>query len=295
MTKVNRTGWCLMEIWLMSKASAIPGSDLRQVLALSLALGILIIASSGIGLMYPDIYNFATPNWLAQTVGQDTFDLFVLAPLLVVSGLYAYVRNRLAWMIWGGTVAYTVYTFLIYCFCVTFNPLFGLYCAILGLSLFSLIWFIYSSKPGNLQVRNQAFVKVTAYYFLFVAVAFYILWLKEIIPASISGTIPESVAAAELPTNPVHVIDLSMFLPAICMLGIGLLKGKKMALYLTPVALVFFILMDLTIAALSSILMQRGQGSEEAVTIAMVMLALISLFILIWFLRTCNEDLSHSS
>ncbi len=277
----------------MKKNSAHRTPDPRQVLALSITLFFLIGAVSLTGLLNPDIYVFATPNWLAQTVGQDAFDLFIIAPLLLVSGLYAYVHNRLAWMIWGGTIAYLVYTFLIYCFCVTFNPLFGVYCAILGLSLFSLVWFIQSSAPGNLNVRNRKFKIVAGYYLIVIAVTFYMLWLYEIIPASLAGELPASVAVAGLPTNPVHVIDLSMFLPSVFILGVELIKSKSMALYLTPVMLVFFILMDLTIAVLSAILMQQGEKGSIGVIIAMSILTLVSLSLLVWFLRSCTEDISH--
>ncbi len=292
--KINTNRVSPAEICFMKKISAHRTSDPKQALALSIVVFLLVGAVSITGLVNPDMYSAATPNWLAQTVGQDAFDLFFVAPLLLIAGLYAYTHNRLAWMIWGGTIAYLVYTFLIYCFCVSFNPLFGVYCAILGLSLFSFIWFVQSSKPGTLNVKNETFKTVTGYYFVAIAVLFSLLWLLEIIPASISGQVPQSVVAAGLPTNPVHVIDLSMFLPSVFILGVGLVRGKKMAIYFAPVALVFFILMDLTIAVLSGILLQQGQDGSIGIIIAMSSLALLSLLLLIWFLRTCTEDISHS-
>ena len=39
--------------------------------------------------------------------------------------------------------------------------------------------------------------------------------LSEIVAPMVSGTIPEALAEAGLPTNPVHVLDVAMFLPAV--------------------------------------------------------------------------------
>jgi hypothetical protein len=253
----------------------------------------LLIACSVAGLLHPDLYSSATPNWLAQTVGQDAIDLFLIAPLLTVSALYAYYGNRLARMIWGGTVTYMVYTFLIYCFSVKFNSFFGAYCAILGLSVFSVVSFLKRAGHEVVHISDSRFIKTSAVYFIAVPVAFSVLWLMEIVPASAAGTIPSSVAEAGLPTNPVHVIDLSMFLPAVFMLGLQVWKRRTWAFYLVPVVLIFFILMDITVACLAAIMMQQGQPSQPLVVVGMSALALFSFSLLIWFLNVSEEDLSH--
>jgi hypothetical protein len=266
-----------------------------MTLALSLPLSALIVICAAIGLVYPEIYSTATPNWMAQTVGQDAIDLFLVAPLLLVSGLYTYKGNRLALIVWGGTLSYLVYTFLIYCFCVNFNPLFGLYCGILGLSLFSFISFLQTADRQRIHIAGGPFIRVAGWYFIVVAISFYMLWMMEVIPASIAGSTPPSVAAAGLPTNPVHVIDLSMFLPAIFLLGVMLLRKRRLALYLTPVALIFFVLMDVTIVTLTAIMMETGNQSDAVVLVVMSAMTLFSFGMLIWFLRATAEDLSHSA
>ncbi|HWA33239.1 MAG TPA: hypothetical protein VG737_03870 [Cyclobacteriaceae bacterium] len=262
-------------------------------LMLSFPLAGLLVGCSVTGLLYPGIYSTATPNWLAQTVGQDAIDLFLITPVLVVSAVYAYYGNRLARVMWGGTIAYIIYTFLIYCFCVSFNALFAAYCAVLGLSVFSWISFLYHMPRVGVHISDDWFLKSSAIYFILISIVFSILWLAEIIPASLAGHVPDSVLQAGIPTNPVHVIDLSMFLPAMFMLGLMVWRRKSWAFYLIPVALVFLILMDLTIAALAAILMQQGQPGDSTVVFVMGAMALVNVGLLIWFLNVSAEDLSH--
>ena len=41
------------------------------------------------------------------------------------------------------------------------------------------------------------------------------LWLSELIPASLSGEVPKSVTDAGLWVNPIHVLDLAVLLPGL--------------------------------------------------------------------------------
>jgi hypothetical protein len=145
--------------------------------------------------------------------------------------------------------------------------------------------FIQNKSQFPEQSKTKFIVKFTGVYFIFVAMIFYFLWLSEIIPAIAGSTVPQSLAEAGLITNPVHVIDLSVLLPGIFITGILLLKGKKPGIILAPVILMFFVLMDITIAFL--IVIMKIKGLEDDLTIAVIMsvLALISLMNLIWYLK----------
>jgi hypothetical protein len=107
-------------------------------------------------------------------------------------------------------------------------------------------------------------------------VSFYILWLLDIVPSMLNNTIPKKLAEVGLFTNPVQVIDLSIFLPRVFITGVLLLKNNSIGHLLTPIILVFFILMDLTIAVLTIAMVKGGVGSSYSIAIIMSLLAIFS-------------------
>lgn len=264
----------------------------NTILALSLPLAILLIFASSIGLFTPNFYSQETANWMAQSIGQDMIDLFLVAPFLVIISVLASKRNKIALLLWGGANLYLVYTFVVYCFDVPFNRLFLVYCFILGLSFYSFLCFVFwkINEPLPEHVYGKAPVKTVAIYFLVIPVVFSFLWLSEIIPSIIANQPPKSLAETGLYTNPIEVIDLAIFLPGIFMTGIFLLKRKMLGLLFLPVMLVFIVLMDITIASLVVVMKQKGIEANYTVTIVMIALALFSLVMLIWYLKTMTAS-----
>lgn len=259
----------------------------KTILLLSLPLSCLLIIASCVGLFTPDFYSKETLNWQAQSIGQDMIDLFLVVPCLIITSILAYRKNRIAKMMWGGVVLYLTYTFVLYCFDVHFNTLFLLYCICLGLSFYSSVYFILTEhKIDSDEIPvNQFVVKFIGIYFLIISVLFYFLWLSEIIPPLMQHTIPESLVDVGLFTNGVHVIDLAVFLPAIFITGLFLLKRNPLGFILTPVLLSFFVLMDITIGALAIVMKTRGIESDSTLTIIMGVLSMISLGLLIWYFK----------
>jgi len=246
-----------------------------RISVLSILLVLLLTIVSLTGLLYPSIYDGATPNWLAQTVGQDVVDLFLIVPVLVISSLYTILRNRMALYLWLGTLLYLIYTFIIYCFAVRFNVFFIAYCIILGLSLFALLT-NFPGLAGPPSEGSNRLYRITGIYFIVISVLFYLLWLSEIIPAILSGRTPPSLHTVGLITNPVHVLDLSALLPATFIIGLLAIRGKAIVRHWVPVLLVFFILMDITIAVLTVVMVTRGIDGDLLIAIAMASLAIFS-------------------
>lgn len=256
-----------------------------NILKVSITLILLVVAVSLCGLLYPEIYRAASPNWLAQSVGQDAVDLFLIVPVLIFGTMFSFNSHRFAVYLWLGTLLYLVYTFLIYCFAVRFNPLFIPYCLILGISFFSAVWFFAGDKKQFYGRADNKMLKVIGIYFIVISILFYSLWLMEVIPATINDEIPMSTRDAGLLTNPVHVLDLSLFLPGTFMVGILALRRTLMSTILSPVLLTFFILMDLTIASLSIMMALRGVGGNYVVAIIMTCLALFTILLLLNYFR----------
>ena len=263
-----------------------PGKESPVLPGISVLLAVLISIASLPGILANGFYAKESFNWQIQALGQDEIDLFIITPVLLMTGLNFSKNNRALTLLWAGTLLYIIYTFLIYCFDVHFNYLFPVYCLILCSSFYSFVWFTYSQirYPPKFQSNEPRHIKATGIYLLVLSVLFYLLWFAEIFQAIIGNTIPASVAKSGLPTNPVHVIDISIFLPAMFVTGMFTLKRKQMAFVFANMLLCFFILMDITIAWLAVKMNQAAITSGPWLTIAMTVLALISL--LLFFLNT---------
>jgi hypothetical protein len=98
---------------------------------------LLALATLG-GILLRSTYARETSTWAAQGTGQDWVNLLVVVPWMSLSGRRAARGSRRALLLLGGGLIYLVYGFLAYAFAVHFNVLFLLYCAVLGLSFFSL-------------------------------------------------------------------------------------------------------------------------------------------------------------
>jgi hypothetical protein len=213
----------------------------------TLAMASLITVTSLGGLFLGNLYSQETSAWYAQCIGQDIIDLVVIVPALLLSALFMRKGSAQALFIWLGTMVY-----VIYCFAVHFNAFFLVYCAVLGLAVYATIATTvaidFSVLRSWFDERKSGRMAST---FLFVlAVLFCLLWLKEIIPAVIRNEAPQAIQETGLPTNPVHVLDLSIVLPAFIIASILLRRKHPFGYLLAPVFLVFAALMDVTIAAL---------------------------------------------
>lgn len=259
----------------------------KIILLLSFPLAVLIIIVSCVGLFTPGFYSAETLNWQAQAIGQDIVDLFLITPCLLIASILTYRKNKAATIIWGGVMLYIIYTFVLYCFDLHFNKLFVLYCFCLGLAFYSFVYFLFMQYKGTMGVcfEKKSVTRFVSVYFIIIAVLFYFLWLSEIVPSIIQNTMPKSVVDAGLFTNGVQVIDLAIILPAIFITGIFLLKGISFGFVLAPMLLTFTILMNITIGVLAIVMNSKGIESDLILTVIMGVLALVSLGLLIWYLK----------
>lgn len=259
----------------------------KVVLTLSPPLAVLIIIASCVGLLIPEIYSAETAIWQAQSIGQDLVDLILVAPILLVASIFVARNEKMIMPVWGGILLYIIYTFILYCFNVHFNRLFIIYCICLGLSFYGFVYFIGTgfNKTDKIEYQSKSVGRLIGIYFISISSLFWLLWMSEIVPSVISGTTPKSVIDTGLFTNGVHVLDISIVLPAIFMVGVLLLKNNQWGVFLAPVILIFIILMDLTIGTLVIVMREKGIDSSVGLAIVMGILAIVSLSLLIWHFK----------
>ncbi len=114
---------------------------------LSMVAALLAVAGNIIALTVNSIYAGLTPAFLPQALAQDIANLTVISPLWLILTTLALLGSLRAYLLWLGVVTFTVYNYVIYTFSVPFGPLFLLWVAVFGLSLYALIGGITAPSP----------------------------------------------------------------------------------------------------------------------------------------------------
>lgn len=262
---------------------------IRPAIRLSIAAAVLAFVGSIVGLADARIYRDLTAAFYPQAIAQDIANL-AIAPLIAVSAVWALRGSRRAFVVWLGAVAFTVYNYVIYAFSVPFGPLFPVWCAVLGLSLFALILGLrgLEGQGGLHRYASPRMATIAAWVLLVSAGLFGLLWLSEDIPALVSGTTPASALELSVPTNAVHVLDYVFFLPAALLTGIGLLRREPFSHAATPAYLLF---LSLTCVPILITPFVQGSVMESIGLMAVVgLLTLILVTVLFMVVRSIAPD-----
>ena len=248
----------------------------------------LLALASLVGILHPATYARETPNWAAQAVGQDWVDLLFGVPWLAITAAQSLRGSRRARILLAGGLLYTAYELVIYAFAVHFNALFLVYCACLGLSLFSFVGVAIGLANEDVRAwfTSDAPVRTAGIFLIAVGAGFALLWLAEIVPALVHGVVPATVTEAGVPTNPVHVIDLSVVLPAHVAAGVLLLRRHRLGYAAAPMLLAFGVLMALSITGMMVAMQVRGVAPALVVGGAMAALSIAAAVVLVLMMRT---------
>ncbi|TFC82741.1 hypothetical protein E3T23_03760 [Cryobacterium cheniae] len=225
----------------------------------SFVISALVTFASLLGLFAFWPYQLETENWVLQARGQDIGNLIAVV-LLVVSAIRMRAGSPRAAQLWMGTLLYLLYAYLVYAFAVHFSRLFLVYVAILGLVCYTLIYALHKGEHRSVAPRAAARV-FAAWVLIGTGAVFALLWLSELIPATVTGQAPLSLEVAGLIVNPVHVIDLSVVLPGLIIIGVLALRGNETGLVRVVPALVFSVLMGLSIIAAMALIIATGDTS----------------------------------
>lgn len=248
-------------------------APIRRLLWLTLPIAAGAIIASLAGLFVPSAYGSETINWATQGRGQDAANLVVYASMLALA--WAAARGSLpALLSWLGLVAYSAYSYLLYAGWVHFGPLFLVYVATFGLSTYALIAGLAVMDPVRVQRTFDASAphRGVGVVLMVLGGLFAVLWLSEILPATLGGTVPQTLRDAGLATNPVWVLDLAIVLPAMILAGSMLRRDQPLGYLLAVPLLVFGIAMGAAIVAMFAALALAGEPvtAPPAVMISVV-------------------------
>ena len=263
----------------------------KTALWLSVLVAVLVLLASGAGLLLTSTYARETASWAVQGIGQDIVNLVAALALLITASLVNKGSVK-AFLVWSGVLLYLIYAYVIYAFDVHFNRLFLVYVAILGLSVYALVSLVIHLRLDELKASFSATSKARAVsvFLLVLGILFYLLWFSEEIPALLTGQIPPSVTTANLPTNPVHVLDLGLYLPAMIITAVLLWRRKLVGYLLAGPLLVFSILTGTAILAIFLVMSTRGMPTSIAVEAFFAIIIVVSLVLSVLYVREVKEQ-----
>ena len=261
-----------------------PRSTARIWVWLSAPIALLLAVAAGSGLFVEGLYR-DPPSLVAQALGQDIVTLVVALPALVIGAILASRGSERGRLVWVGVLGYVLYTYLTYAFGIRFNPMFLVYLALLGCSLYALIGGLATTDFEALKARftQRTPVKVVSVFLLVVAILFYLVWLSEALPAVLAGGVPQSVVADGTPTNVVHVVDMALLLPGMLLTAIWLWRKRAIGYVLAGALLTLLALLKLAIVAMAVLEMSLPVAAFFGI------LSALSLGMLVWYLRGFKE------
>jgi len=259
----------------------------RWAVLLSFPLILFLVAASGTGVVLPSIYDNETRAGAAQAIGSDWLNLTVVVPILIVATVLTLRGGTRARLVWAGTVLYVVYDFVYYTLTSHFNSLFLVYCAVLGLAFYAVLGVLPSVSIEDTAKRYTRRLPAiaTAVLFLVIALGAAVNWMKEMVPAVLSGELPQGVREAGQFTEPAAVLDFAFVLPALTIIAILLLLGKPLGFVFGPILLVFAGLLALLLTAMGLVMEARGFGPAFGGTLMTAVLAASAGMLLALFLR----------
>jgi len=228
-------------------------------LGASVLVSVLVTITSLCGILLPQTYARETAAWAVQAVGQDNANLVVVAILLVTT-YFVWNHSLRGYLVWLGAHLYLVYAFAIYAFAVHFQFLFLAYVAVLGLSVYTFFGGLMAARPDTLApaLAGNPRARMASALLFVIGVLFAALWLSEIVPNLVAGTIPPSLAETALPTNPVYVLDLALLLPGMIVTAVLLWRQRFTGYLMAVPLLIFAITMGLGILATFAVSALRG-------------------------------------
>lgn len=237
------------------------------------------------------LYRHMSSELAIQGIAQDYITLLAGVPLLIL-GLVLFLRkSRRGRLLLAGVLLYFFLTYLFYTAMAMYNYMFPAYIILLGTSLFSLILvlsgFIFEDSgvffPGKLMKSAGVFLIINS---SLVA----LLWLGEIVPPLINGTLYPS-GLHHYTTLIVQGFDLGIFLPLGIVSGIMATRGIPSG---HVFASVYTIFLSLLMAALNSKILFMAKEGANVIPVVFIMpvvfvVSLVFAFLIMKNLKTAED------
>jgi hypothetical protein len=217
--------------------------------------------------------------------------LLLGVPVLAVSMALAWTGSARAVLCWLGAAAFLLYNSVMFLFATPFNRLFLLDVAMLALAAWSVGALLRQTDAAGLGRRfsDRAPVRSVALYVWVIVALNALAWLSRIVPALATGGQAAFLRGTGLPTNPVYVQDLALWLPLIAVAAAWLWRRRAWGFLVIGGALVMWVLESASIAVdqwYGHAADPASPAASAALTPAFAVLAVIGLVPTYYLLRS---------
>jgi hypothetical protein len=246
-------------------------------------------AACAISLFRPDLLHGPAVS-IGNLRGTALTVLVVALPVLAASMLAVRRGSRLWLAGWIGAIAYTGYQGGLFLMGTPFNGLFLLYVGIAGLAVWSAIALVPRVGVGDYAAMfgPGLRVRLVAGWLVLLAIAFYALWLRAIVPALFASDAPAFLDGTGMTTGPAQVLDLAFFLP-LTLLGAALAwRRHRWGLLLAGALLVQSTIESVSVAAdqwMGSAADPASPVSSAAMAPVFLVIAAVGLAVLVVYQR----------
>lgn len=210
----------------------------------SSALAVVAAITSVVSFFFWGAFDRDAPMGVGNLRGTALWILVVTLPLML--GAMAATRRGSvrASLVWLACLGYLAYNAVLFCFASHFSAYFLLYTTLLALSFWSLLTLLRAIDP-HVVAASAARVPVrTLATYLFASTVFFAFaWLSEIVPATLGGTVPQTIDELGLTQNPVWVLDFAFTFPLMVVAGVWLLRRRPWG-YVTAAMMVIMLTIE---------------------------------------------------
>lgn len=240
----------------------------------TIGIVVLTTVSSLLGLFRTGHY---PPELLPAFYVQDALLVLVGVPALALGLRYAMAGSLRGRIVWLGALAYVTYLWLSIGLQVPFNRFFLGYVVLFALSLFTFVGGTATVDANAVRrsVADRLSERVYAAVLLVIALGLAILWLAELVPATVTGTAPPLVAEVGPQALVSHFVDLAVVVPALVIAAGWLRRGRPWGYVFAGVGLVFGALLAPTIAGMTIVLVLTGEVTVPFVALVFTMIPIL--------------------
>ena len=234
-------------------------------------LSVLLLVATGVAtitaLAMPELLH-GPAVMVGSMRGTALVVLFVAVPIVVVGMGSARRSNVLGLVCWIGGVAFIAYQGWMFLFAVPFNGLFLVYLAMFALGFWGLVTLLIR-VPVEAHAASFAAAmpaRLLAGWMIASCVAFYALWLKNVVPASFDSEAPAFLAGTGMVTATNYVLDMALFLPFTIIVAAALWRRTPWGLVIGGAMLLMLVLESVAIAVDQWVGAAADPGSSIAST-----------------------------
>lgn len=246
------------------------------------------IAAAG-GLFWSGLYR--DPLWSsAQMRGQDAVTLLTL-PCVAIAQAYARRGSARGLFAWIGLLGYLWYTYTLASFGYFFNEFFLLYVTLFALSSITMISLLTNIDAEALKRRfSEGHPRGPVIgYVAFIGFILLLMWIAQMVPFFISGTLPQPIVAAETPTSGIYVMDLGIVVPTALIAATWLKQRRAWGYVMAGFLLFKAITMGSALLSMTLFSYLAGVDVDLGLGVVWVVLTASGLLMTVWFLRYCRD------